>query len=189
MNKSGLQKGKFLINSTMEQALIEELTSILRREVGEYGELLAVLVEQQEKIMDRDATALLKINQKMEVQMEINEGLLIERHRLIALMVDEPGGGSDPTLSQLIDSFPDAVQPMFHSFAEEINNLISRARRKMKQNQVLLSRLSEVADELVNPLSPDDRVLKTYNHQGGLCLLYTSPSPRDRSLSRMPSSA
>ena len=25
--------------------------------------------------------------------------------------------------------------------------------------------------------------------QGGSCLLYTSPSPRDRSLSRMPSSA
>ena len=26
-------------------------------------------------------------------------------------------------------------------------------------------------------------------HSGKLCLLYTSPSPRDRSLSRMPSSA
>jgi hypothetical protein len=168
MNKSGFQEGNFLMNSTMDQVLIEELTSILRKEVEEYGELLAVLVEQQEKIMIRDSTALLEINRKMEVQMEINEGLLIERHRLIALMAGEPGGGSEPTLSQLIDSFPDAVQPMFQSFAEEINNLISRARRKMKQNQVLLSRLSEVADELVKAISPDDRVLTTYNRQGGL---------------------
>jgi hypothetical protein len=152
----------------MDQVLIEELTSILRREVEEYGELLAVLVEQQEKIMNRDSTALLEINQKMEVQMEINEGLLIGRHRLITLMVGEPGAGSEPTLSQLIDFLPDAVQPMFQSLAEEINKLIFSARRKMKQNQILLSRLSKVADELVNAISPDDRVLKTYNRQGGL---------------------
>ena len=29
----------------------------------------------------------------------------------------------------------------------------------------------------------------TYAHQAGICLLYTSPSPRDATLSRMPSSA
>ena len=77
MNKSGFKKGNFLMNPTMDQVLIEELTSILRSEVEEYGELLAVLVEQQGKIINRDATVLLEINQKMEVKMEINEGLLI----------------------------------------------------------------------------------------------------------------
>ena len=37
---------------------------------------------------------------------------------------------------------------------------------------------------------PDDvgRVLKVVE-EGGYCLLYTSPSPRDRTRSRMPSSA
>ena len=38
----------------------------------------------------------------------------------------------------------------------------------------------------VNPAYPD-RYLK--NYQGAPCLLYTSPSPRDRTRSRMPSSA
>ena len=38
--------------------------------------------------------------------------------------------------------------------------------------------------------SPSDGVLSEINAQNGsTCLLYTSPSPRDRSLSRMPSSA
>ena len=32
-------------------------------------------------------------------------------------------------------------------------------------------------------------VTKTFNEQGYTCLLYTSPSPRDRQKSRMPSSA
>ena len=156
------------MNSTMDQALIDELTSVLRREVEEYGELLIIIIEQQEQIMNRDSTALSEINRKLEVQIETNEELLVERHRLIALMVDEPGEGSEPTLSQLINFLPDAIQPMFQSLAEEINNLVYRAQKKMSQNQVLLSRLSEVADELVNAISPDDRVLKTYNRQGGL---------------------
>ena len=36
---------------------------------------------------------------------------------------------------------------------------------------------------------PETGVLFVSNHQTYFCLLYTSPSPRDRSLSRMPSSA
>ena len=34
-----------------------------------------------------------------------------------------------------------------------------------------------------------EELLAKYNHVLGLCLLYTSPSPRDGLLSRMPSSA
>ena len=46
--------------------------------------------------------------------------------------------------------------------------------------QTLLDRLrSGEVLEIVEKMSPDDRV----------CLLYTSPSPRDKRLSRMPSSA
>ena len=37
-------------------------------------------------------------------------------------------------------------------------------------------------------LMPDETALRELS-EGVICLLYTSPSPRDRSLSRMPSSA
>ena len=33
------------------------------------------------------------------------------------------------------------------------------------------------------------RIFLVFNAGGGICLLYTSPSPRDATLSRMPSSA
>ena len=41
------------------------------------------------------------------------------------------------------------------------------------------------------PSESDEDFLETYNFlkSNDVCLLYTSPSPRDRSLSRMPSSA
>ena len=35
----------------------------------------------------------------------------------------------------------------------------------------------------------DNKLSKTFFSSGNICLLYTSPSPRDRTRSRMPSSA
>ena len=57
------------------------------------------------------------------------------------------------------------------------------------------SSTSEPADTVPpQVLVPDDIVIETDNENGATanfnpCLLYTSPSPRDRSVSRMPSSA
>ena len=38
-------------------------------------------------------------------------------------------------------------------------------------------------------ISNQSENLKQFNHESNVCLLYTSPSPRDRTRSRMPSSA
>ena len=38
-------------------------------------------------------------------------------------------------------------------------------------------------------LAPEHAVVWESDGQSGFCILYTSPSPRDRSISRMPSSA
>ena len=43
--------------------------------------------------------------------------------------------------------------------------------------------------DLLENGKPDYRIQKWNNHNGYNCLLYTSPSPRDATLSRMPSSA
>ena len=45
----------------------------------------------------------------------------------------------------------------------------------------------EVAQLVARHLQPG--LFRAYSHIGGTCLLYTSPSPRDATLSRMPSSA
>jgi len=158
------------MNSILDNQSLEELTSILRRELEEYGALLSVLVEQQEMIMNRDPDSLFDINEKVELQMEANQGLLNRRQRLITALAKELGAESESTLSQLIIFFPAAVQPMFQSLTEEINNLISSARRKVQQNQVLLSRLSEVAVELLHAVTPDGSVSKTYDRQGDLTI-------------------
>ena len=158
------------MNSTLEQTSLEEMTKILRRELEEYGALLDLLVNQQDRILNRDPDALFKINEQVEAQMATNQGLLSRRQRLIAELATELGADSETTLTQLIPTFPAAVQPMFQSLTEEINNLISSARRKVKQNQVLLSRLSEVAEELLHAVTPEGGVSKTYDRRGDLSI-------------------
>ena len=158
------------MNSVLDLTSLEELTNVLRQELEEYGALLTLLVEQQEKILNRDPEALFKINEKVERQMETNQSLLKRRQQLVGDFAGELERDKESTLSQLISGFPEAMQPMFHSLAEEINNLISSARRKVKQNQVLLSRLSEVAEELLHAVTPEGTISKTYDRQGDLSI-------------------
>ena len=50
--------------------------------------------------------------------------------------------------------------------------------------------LPQWEDKSYNPNLDDIQVIeRTYTHWDWSCLLYTSPSPRDATLSRMPSSA
>ena len=51
-----------------------------------------------------------------------------------------------------------------------------------------LSHVTKNADVIITVVT-DDKAMKGIFHSTGSCLLYTSPSPRDRQKSRMPSSA
>ena len=50
--------------------------------------------------------------------------------------------------------------------------------------------VAAAADRMVSPILTSPEAVDTLTHaQPQVCLLYTSPSPRDKSSSRMPSSA
>ena len=68
---------------------------------------------------------------------------------------------------------------------------IQDARGVIRMDAVLLQRLSQITEEERELLQGRgvDRALYASGRAFEVCLLYTSPSPRDRSLSRMPSSA
>ena len=71
------------------------------------------------------------------------------------------------------DLFPNTVEPEVIS-AEEYESLKHREELE-KRKAELLAELKAIDNELLPQPTP--------------CLLYTSPSPRDRTRSRMPSSA
>lgn len=145
----------------------EDLLSLLRDELQEYGGLVGLLNAQQQNILNRQPENLLQLNQSVQTQMEASQILHKRRQGFVSTLASTYGESSKASLSELVPHFPDVTQPMFESIIEEINNLISNIRRKIEQNQRLLSRLSEVTDQILSVVEPHTHS-KTYGKSGDL---------------------
>ena len=103
-------------------------------------------------------------------------------------------GGIPPTLLQLAIPAPAEVAIEDHAYAL---TQLSIWEDQTKANALLLQcgrsgrRLRALLDALERTATPEDVTLVTERRNSivNTCLLYTSPSPRDRQKSRMPSSA
>ena len=145
----------------------EELLQLLRDELQEYGGLVGLLNDQQDRILSRDPDALMHVNQSVRDQMEANQLLLSKRQGFVSELATNYGKDREASLSDLLPFFPAVTRPMFESIVEEINALIGNVRRKLDQNRRLLSRLTEVTDDLLTSLNPQMRT-KTYDRVGGI---------------------
>ena len=145
----------------------EDLLTLLRDELQEYGGLVGLLSAQQQSILNRQPDSLLQLNQSVQTQMEASQILHKRRQGFVSSLASTYGESNQASLSELVPHFPDSTQPMFESIIEEINNLISNIRRKIEQNQRLLSRLSEVTDQILSVVDPRTHS-KTYDQSGDL---------------------
>lgn len=158
----------------------EELLNLLRDELQEYGGLVGLLNAQQQSILDRNSGNLLEINQTIQTQMEASQILHRRRQGFVSSLAQGFGESKDSSMSELVSFFPDVTQPMFQSIIEEINNLISQIRRKVEQNNRLLSRLTEVTDQILSVTDPSSHS-KTYGKDGSLSRLSSSNSSLNES--------
>ena len=159
----------------------EELLDLLRDELQEYGGLIGLLNAQQQSILNRRSDSLLEINQSVQTQMEASQILQKRRQGFVNHLARNFGQSTDSSLTELLPHLPEVTKPMFESLIEEINNLITRVRRKIEQNQRLLMRLAEVTDQILGISDPVGHS-KTYSKAGKLGMLSDSRS----SLSEQP---
>jgi flagellar biosynthesis/type III secretory pathway chaperone len=153
----------------------EELLGLLRDELQEYGGLIGLLNAQQQSILNRRPESLLEINQSVQTQMEASQILQKRRQGFVNHLARNFGESQEASLSELLPHLPDVTQPMFESLIEEINNLITRVRRKVEQNQRLLARLAEVTDQILGISDPIGHS-KTYGKDGKAGRMSTSSS-------------
>ena len=153
----------------------EDLLSLLRDELQEYGSLVGLLNAQQQSILDRRTESLMEINQSVQTQMEASQILQKRRQGFVTSLAHSMGEPSDTSLNQLVEHFPLVTQPMFESIIEEINKLITQIRHRISQNQKILARLSEVTDKLLSVTDPKSHS-KTYNRSGDT--VHLSPNSR-----------
>jgi flagellar biosynthesis/type III secretory pathway chaperone len=102
--------------------------------------------------------------------MEASQMLHRRRQGFVSSLASSYGKPNESTLSELLPHFPDVTQPMFQSIIEEINSLISQIRRKIEQNQRLLTRLTEVTDQILSVTDPSSHS-KTYDKSGDVSSL------------------
>ena len=95
------------------------------------------------------------------------------------------------TLSiQVDEKVEKEAEKLFSDFGLDISTAVNIfLRQSIRENCIPFNIQKEVpnADTLAAMKESEDMIAHPEKYKG--CLLYTSPSPRDRSLSRMPSSA
>jgi len=143
----------------------ELLVELLRSELAEYGGLLSLLDDQQNAIVARTPDRVLEINTSINDQMRTIQMKREARENFVsnlAIKLNEP---PQSTLREMLRYFRKPIQPLLEALIDEINSLVTRARRRAQQNQMLLARSIEVMQEVLQRLNPET-MHKVYGADG-----------------------
>jgi flagellar biosynthesis/type III secretory pathway chaperone len=157
--------------SAMPPALNEEeepkelLIELLRSELEEYGGLLALLEDQQAAIIARSPDQVLEINTSINDQMRMIQLRREAREEFAICLAIKLNQFPNSSLRELIGFFRQPIRPLIEALIDEINSLVTRARRRAQQNQMLLARSIEVMQEVLHRLNPET-MHKVYGADG-----------------------
>lgn len=153
----------------------ELIAHSLRDELQEYGGLLSLFEEQQGALFRRDATGVLATVTAIEEHARSAAGKRVRREQLVRDFALASGRNADATLRSLLDCFPAEVRPMIEALIDEVNRLVHRARKGVRQNTALLQRAIELHQEALRTLKPE-AFTKTYSQRGQVSLNTASPA-------------
>jgi flagellar biosynthesis/type III secretory pathway chaperone len=133
---------------------IKNLIEALRDELKNYGEMLALLDRQQEYLLTRAANEV-----SQSVSLVQAQGLAIQEARqrredCRRTVAEEAGEADNATFKELIPVLPAEYQPLLKALVDENNELLSRVRRRARQNHLMLKRSVELMQQLLNSLCP-----------------------------------
>lgn len=157
--------------------LLQNLIEALREELKEYGEMLALLDQQQEKVMQRQAQDLLQCVAAINSQADTIAAARSEREqrqRHIALQFRLP---ESATFAALCPRLPAEYRPLVQALVQENNELLVRVQQRARQNHLLLSRVVELMQRFLGTLFPGMHPT-TYNDAGHVL----SAGPAQRSI-------
>jgi flagellar biosynthesis/type III secretory pathway chaperone len=147
----------------------DPLIDALRDELQEYGGLLSLFDEQQKAILARQPDAVLVIQDSIRTQLDTIHVCRKHREQVASELAVLLGQDPASSVKSLIDFCDEVVRPLLHSLIYEVNQLISKTRRRGQQNQMLLARSIEVSQQILQRLNPD-AMTKTYSRGGRIKL-------------------
>jgi len=146
---------------------IEPLIEALREELQQYGEMLALLDQQQERIVQRNAPEISASVDRINAQSEVIQKARAERGVRQRELAESLRLGQGATLADLIQKLVPKYQPLLQALFQENNRLLFRVQQRAQQNHLLLSYSLDLMQRLISsllPISPPT----VYNGGGGL---------------------
>jgi len=130
---------------------LHQLVESLREELKEYGEMLALLDQQQEMVMRRQTQDLLQCVQSIHAQVENITAARLEREQRQRNVARLFGLPDDAPFTSLLPHLPGEYRPLVQALVQENNELLKRIQRRARQNHLLLSRIVELMQRLFDP--------------------------------------
>ena len=147
--------------------LLHNLIDSLREELKEYGEMIALLDQQQEMVMRRQTQDLLQCVQAINTQVDNITAARREREQRQRVVARLFGLAEDTPFALLLPHLPGDYRPLVQALVSENNELLKRIQRRARQNHLLLSRIVELMQRLFDPFFPD-RQPATYDDSGAM---------------------
>src|SRR5882757_6711147 len=110
--------------------LLQNLIESLREELKEYGEMLALLEQQQQMVSHRQTQDLLQCVAAVNVQAEAIAAARHEREQRQREVVRELNLADDTTFAALVPRLPADFQPLVKALVHENNQLLTRIQQR-----------------------------------------------------------
>ena len=144
---------------------LQILIEALRDELQNYGEMLVLLDRQQEHLVARAAGEIFQSISLIKAQGAALQQARARREECRCAVAQEYDQPDDCSFARLIPLLPADYQPLLQALVEENNELLSRVRRRARQNHLMLRRSVELMQELLNTLLPA-RQTSVYDETG-----------------------
>ena len=149
----------------MNNTFYQQVIDALRAELNEYGGLLHLFQQQQQYVLHHDPAGFLSLNEGVEEQIQRSIEKRLERERLVRETAIQAGVDPTSPLTSLLPYCPEPFRPLLSALIEEINDLLHRTQRRLRQNHMLLGQCLDLARQMVG-MSRPELTTNTYNYRG-----------------------
>jgi len=154
---------------------LNNLITALREELTQYGEILALMQEQQQFIINRSANELLLNLNEVNEQLEKVAFARAEREACRRALMATLDGSEETTFRQMTEMLPSEVQPLLSALVEEINQLLQRIQKWLRQNHMLLKRSLDLMKQIMQGMFPSSSATAGTYGRGGQVSPVTPP--------------
>lgn len=151
----------------MKIDIFDEITRALRAELQEYGGLVELLEDQQQAILRGEPEAFIDIGTAVHEQVTLLGAHRSCREKSVQHFARSVRQPETTSVSDLIAHMPSSAGGMIRALVEEINALITRTQRRLRQNHLLLARCVSMAQQSV-VMAGGGEVVSTYGRAGSV---------------------